>query len=130
MDASVTLSWFFEDEQKPAAEELLDRLDQHDIRTISLWRLELTNALLVAERRNRITPAYTAQVWKRLRALPIVLIDSGSPEDILKLARNHKLSAYDAAYLEAAWRLKTPIASLDAALSKAARKLRLLAPGF
>jgi predicted nucleic acid-binding protein len=37
----------------------------------------------------------------------------------LNLARRHKLSAHDAAYLELALRTGLPLASLDAGLTKA-----------
>jgi predicted nucleic acid-binding protein len=38
----------------------------------------------------------------------------------LDLARSHKLTAYDAAYLELAMRLGVPLAARDDALEKAA----------
>jgi predicted nucleic acid-binding protein len=38
------------------------------------------------------------------------------------LARRHKLSAYDASYLELAIRLGVPLATLDVDLQKAAKK--------
>ena len=40
---------------------------------------------------------------------------------ILGLARSHKLTAYDAAYLELAMRLGLPLAARDDALEKAAQ---------
>ena len=41
---------------------------------------------------------------------------------VLPIAREYKLSAYDAAYLELAIRHGAPLATLDAKLRKAARK--------
>jgi predicted nucleic acid-binding protein len=47
---------------------------------------------------------------------------SGLPfaADVLALARQHALSAYDAAYLELALRLSLPLATLDRRLQAAA----------
>jgi|HubBroStandDraft_1064217.scaffolds.fasta_scaffold1395097_1 predicted nucleic acid-binding protein len=42
--------------------------------------------------------------------------------DIVPLAREHSLSAYDAAYLGLAIRRAAPLATLDARLMKAAKK--------
>jgi predicted nucleic acid-binding protein len=41
-------------------------------------------------------------------------------ENIRQLAREHKLTAYDAAYLELAMRKEIPLVTLDADLKKAA----------
>jgi predicted nucleic acid-binding protein len=42
-------------------------------------------------------------------------------DTILDLARSHKLTAYDAAYLELAMRLGLPLAARDDALERAAQ---------
>ncbi len=42
--------------------------------------------------------------------------------DTLQVARRHRLSAYDASYLELAMREGLPLATLDEDLQKAARK--------
>ena len=58
-----------------------------------------------------------------LEALPIVLDgETGNRPfaDIVQLARNHQLSAYDAAYLELAIRRGLPLACLDGKLKMAA----------
>jgi predicted nucleic acid-binding protein len=41
--------------------------------------------------------------------------------EVLRLARTHQLSVYDAAYLELALRKNAPLATLDTDLIKAAR---------
>ena len=40
----------------------------------------------------------------------------------MALARRHRLTVYDAAYLELAQRERVPLATLDAALADAARR--------
>jgi predicted nucleic acid-binding protein len=90
----------------------------------SLWPLEVANALLVGERRKRITPADAARFLAILGAFPITVDDetvSHAWTDTLHLARAHNLSSYDAAYLELAIRLGLPLAALDGKLKTAAQ---------
>ena len=62
------------------------------------------------ERRRRITESGTA-----------LRIDRSPDENaVLRLARAHRLSVYDAAYLELAQREGLPLATLDADLQRAA----------
>jgi predicted nucleic acid-binding protein len=90
--------------------------------------LEVANALLVAERRKRISQRDSAAAWAALQKLPIEA-DAETGEragrDILALARHRELSIYDASYLELAVRLGTALASLDEPLRAAARRLRV-----
>ena len=89
----------------------------------SLWPLEVANALLVGERRRRITPAETARFLAILGAFPITVDDQTVAHawtDTMHLARAHNLSSYDAAYLELAIRLGLPLAALDGKLKTAA----------
>ncbi len=45
---------------------------------------------------------------------------TGIDRNVLDLARRHNLTAYDAAYLEVAGRLRLPLATLDRRLQAAA----------
>ncbi|MGO9464305.1 MAG: type II toxin-antitoxin system VapC family toxin, partial [Isosphaeraceae bacterium] len=89
----------------------------------SLWPLEVANALLVGERRGRITSAETARFVAILGAFPITVDDQTVAHawtDTMHLARAHNLSSYDAAYLELAIRFGLPLAALDGRLKAAA----------
>ena len=81
--------------------------------------------LVIAERRGRITQAQTTHALSLLSSLPI-LVDSLMPKRMLAtipaLAREHQLSAYDAAYLELALREGAVIATLDKKLERIALK--------
>jgi hypothetical protein len=60
LDASVVLTWCFPDEASQKAEEISERIASGDRIVVSaFWRYEVLNALLVGERRKRITPALT-----------------------------------------------------------------------
>lgn len=124
LDASMTLAWCFHDEAGQQAEQVLDLLSASQAIVPSLWPLEVSNAILNAERRNRLTIADSARFLQLLRCLPIQIEDASSIErawgEILNLARAHRLSTYDAAYLELAMRSGAPLATLDDALREAA----------
>ena len=128
IDASLTLDWCFTDEQTPYAAAVLTLLETDtDAIVPSLWPLEVLNALIVAERRKRITLQEAEEFLTVIRGLNIEVEDAPSDRafsqsfnDIYELARKHRLTAYDAAYLELALRRGLPLASLDDDLNRAA----------
>lgn len=128
LDASVALSWCFEDEADPAGDAVLRRLANGKAAVPGIWPLEIANVLLAAERRRRITPAESARFLALLEALPIEVdahTAARASREILLLARAHGLSSYDAAYLDLAARSGLPLATRDAALNAAAGALGL-----
>ena len=128
LDASVALAWCFNDESTPAAWALLDRLRTAPAHVPALWALEIGNILLGAERRRRITQARAVEFLGILDELDI-RVDPDMPgrafRDVLPLAREQRLTTYDASYLELAMRLGLPLASKDTALIRAATALRI-----
>ncbi len=123
LDGSVTMVWGFEDEDDTYAAALLDRMPERHAHVPSLWPLEVANALIVGERRGRITPADAARFLAILDTFPITVDDETAVRawsDTMHLARAHHLSAYDAAYLELAIRRGLPLATLDDRLKAAA----------
>ncbi|MGQ0624696.1 MAG: type II toxin-antitoxin system VapC family toxin [Sporichthyaceae bacterium] len=121
IDASVTMAWCFEDESTPPTEAVLDQLATDEAIVPTLWRLEVANVLLVAQRRGRVSEAQATRFVAALEQLPI-RIDPAAPElaAVLATGRAHQLSAYDATYLLLAARLGVPLATTDAALTRAA----------
>ncbi|MGH3500868.1 MAG: type II toxin-antitoxin system VapC family toxin [Nocardioidaceae bacterium] len=121
VDASVTMAWCFEDEASAATDAILDRLTQDEARVPALWAWEVTNVLLVAERRGRITEAQATRFVTLLHALPVRLDRSAPDLDALLTTGNrHGLSAYDAAYLRLAIHESYALATLDRKLQAAA----------
>lgn len=123
LDGSLALAWCFPDEKAPYPQTVLDSLTDTSALVPALWHLEVANALLVGERRQRCTPADTQKWLSFLRALPIAVDEETSARawnDVLGLARAHHLTVYDAAYLELAARRSLPLASLDDRLKSAA----------
>jgi predicted nucleic acid-binding protein len=122
VDASVTLAWCFEDEATPHTEAILDRLIDDTAIVPALWELEVSNVLLIAERRSRLTEAQSARFVALLGQLPIH-VDSASVEmgAVLAAGRHYSLTAYDAAYLVLAEREGVALATTDASLRNAAK---------
>ena len=122
LDCSVTMAWCFDDEATPYTDGVRDSLA--DMRAVCLpWPLEVANATIVGERRKRLDEARSRRFFVLLEALPIVLDEETGNRafaDIVHLARNYQLSAYDAAYLELAIRRGLPLACLDGKLKTAA----------
>jgi len=125
VDTSVVMAWCFADEGNAYTAAVLDSLGSGEALVPAIWPLEVGNVLLVAERRKRLTPADSARFLTLLSALPI-RVEQEPParmfQDILVLARQTKLSTYDASYLDLALRHGLPIATQDTALRKAAKK--------
>lgn len=125
LDCSVAMTWCFGDETNPYSEAVLQDLADTGAVVPSIWLLEMANVLLVAERRKRISKAQSRRFVELLQTLPIAVDDVSAArawDGLLSLAREQQLSAYDAAYLELAMREGLPIATLDAALRKAAKR--------
>jgi predicted nucleic acid-binding protein len=104
----------------------LDRMPDLQAHVPSLWPLEVANALLVGERRRRITPAATTRFLAILSAFPINVDNetvSHAWGNTMNLARAHNLSSYDASYLELAIRLGLPLAAQDDKLKTAAKSV-------
>jgi predicted nucleic acid-binding protein len=124
-DASVTLPWRFEDEATEWTEALLDRVQAGEkIVVPAHWPLEVANGLLIARRHGRVTASQISEFIEDLAAFSIRFELPSSPAQwpaILALAEQHRLTAYDAAYLELAKRTGLPLATLDGDLLKAAR---------
>ena len=128
IDNSVVMSWCFKDESSRYADTILDSLVESTAVVPSIWPLEVVNVLLVAERKNRLSEADSIRFITLLSQLPIS-VQQVQPEgvmiEILSLAREHKLSSYDASYLNLAMSKGLPIATLDKGLRSAAKKTQV-----
>ena len=132
LDASLTLSWYFEDERKPAVDAVLDQVVADGAVVPSLWQIEVANGFQTALRRKRIDADFRDRALNHLGLLPITLdpeTDTYAWTATLGLADRFGLTVYDAAYLELAQRRGLPLASLDSELSEAAQALGVLIIG-
>ena len=126
LDASLAASWRFEDEATAATQEILLGFGKGALGYVpALWAWEVGNILCMAERKKRHGPEDRQRKLEMLGKLPIVLDDFAHSQawtDAVLLAQKHRLTVYDAAYLEMAIRLSLPLGSLDGDLRAAAVK--------
>jgi predicted nucleic acid-binding protein len=112
--------WAFQDEDHPDARLAFHQMRSEEAVVPCLWWFEVRNILVVNERRRRIAESDTAAFLLNLSKLRIRIDRAPDESAVLRLARTHGLSVYDAAYLELAQREGLPLATLDADLKKAA----------
>jgi predicted nucleic acid-binding protein len=124
LDASIVISWVFEDESSPYAEEIIEALKSRSAVVPLVWPLEVDNAILSAIRRRRIQEA---EAFRYLTVLDTLTLEidlevarEALGQRILGLSLTHGLSAYDASYLELAMRRGLPLATQDERLIRAA----------
>jgi predicted nucleic acid-binding protein len=125
LDASTALTWCFPDEKAQKAQEISERIAAGEAVTVpAFWRHEVLNALLVGERRKRITPELIQAFIEELNAMPIDVDAHTTAATVFtvthSLCRKHRLTAYDAAYLELAIREGRSLATMDDDLRRAA----------
>lgn len=123
LDCSMTIAWLFREETSSQTKELLRRLDKDEVLVPALWFLEVANVLALAERKGRITPLQTEEFVADLSKMDIetdALVFDQSFGTLMPLCRSHRLTSYDAVYLELAIRRKLPLATVDQALREAA----------
>lgn len=85
------------------------------------WWFEVRNTMLMGERRGRSNEQRTGFALDRLSRMTIRQAPTPLDIDVLMLARKHRLTFYDAAYLELAQRTGLALATLDRELIDAAR---------
>jgi len=130
LDASVTLSWLLADgsvADQRYAQSVLEAMKAAGTEAVVpvTWGLEVANVLANAEAKELISEAQSEAFLDMLAGIRIradTLTFPRSLSDVLQLARRYRLSSYDASYLELALRNGLPLATLDAALGKAASK--------
>ncbi len=123
LDASATLPLLFEDEATAETEQLGDYVAAAGTLVPAIWAVEVSNALMTAERRGRIAASKAAALLRSLSGLPIRTEQANQERVwtyVVPLARLHRLTVYDASYLELALRNGLPLATNDKALSRAA----------
>jgi predicted nucleic acid-binding protein len=128
IDSSVALSWCFADERTDQSQKLLEYVILNGALVPNLWHLEMCNALLIGELKGRISIEDVVGQFKNFSEMPIEVDAQTSVAawgTIARLARDFKLTSYDAAYIELADRYSLRLATRDKAMIKAANILNI-----
>jgi predicted nucleic acid-binding protein len=126
LDASTTLSWHFKDEMTDHARALARLAFAGAVVVPQHWYLEVISGLIRGERRSRTSPDVMDAFLSQLEELVIDIHETENTrlrEEVLPLARLHRLTIYDAVYVDLASRLNLPLATLDVSLGNAARAI-------
>jgi len=128
LDASVTMAWLVERvnaKEAKLADEVLYKVQGEEAVVPALWFSEVSNGILVAERKGGIDPSQSARFLGMVDTLPIAEDRTQSSvvqATALRLARVYGLTGYDANYLELVLRTGRTLATFDQQLADAARK--------
>jgi predicted nucleic acid-binding protein len=129
LDASVTLAWFIDRPTPAYAKRVRELLLAGDLAVVpSVWQFEIANGFVTAERRRVLAHSDLARM---LEQLDIVLRSIEIKREHISIrrlvaeAREYRLTAYDAAYLDLARDEHAPIATLDLQLGEAARNAKI-----
>lgn len=116
VDASVLAACIFGEPERDAAEA---RLKGFALHAPELIDYELANVAVTKLRRRDLAPDLAAQALAEFAAMALDR-HAPAPDAMAALASRYGLSAYDAAYLWVAGKLKAPLATFDRRLAEAA----------
>src|SRR4051812_31154480 len=123
----MAMTWLFADEKRTDCDALQDELATTSEAIVPQhWGIEVANAILMGERRKRVSAATVQMFIESIDALRVHedhLARGKVFSDTLSIARAHNLAAYDAAYLELALRTGARLGSLDGSLRRAAKSM-------
>lgn len=126
VDASIALAWALPDETSSYADAVLAVVEREGLRVPDLWAREVANGLAVAHLRKRITSPDEKAFLTALSHLSIEVEATYAAVGVIRdgtaAAMRYGLTAYDAAYVDLASRERLVLATLDAAMRKAAEQ--------
>lgn len=122
VDASIFGPLFFDDEKDDLFEDLPRLIAGQSCIVPQHWRLEVTNQILAGLRRQRMTEVMAENAIAQIDLFPIAVDEEtgGRYAQSYALAHKHRLTVYDAAYLELAIRRHLPLVTYDLELRNAA----------
>lgn len=121
VDNSVVTGWWHAGQANDYTRALRELIPESRIHAPQLWTLEFANVLRKLRVTGRLTDADLGAVVAQVNAVRIIIEPQvESVAEVLERALRFELSAYDAAYLGVALRLRLPIACKDGALARAA----------
>jgi len=125
-DASVAVGWVHPAQSTAQSAAMLDALAEGaTLEVPALWPLEVANALTVLVRRRKLTEDERQTGLALLRGLRLRVDHEMAAlafSRLSELASAHRLSVYDAAYLELAYRRKLVLGCKDGPLREAAKQ--------
>jgi predicted nucleic acid-binding protein len=124
LDASIPIGWMVDAPAPPLALRALHLLQSGTIGVVpDLWYYEVSNALIMAERRGRASAQVVSSHLSDIERLAAFLeLSPTTPSALVAAARQSGLTVYDAAYFELALRRNLPLATLDDKMRAASQR--------
>jgi predicted nucleic acid-binding protein len=120
LDASVAVAWFVRKQATAYTDRVRARAKREPLHVPAVWPLEVSNALLVLQRRGNISGNAAKTAADLLGDLVVTVHqDRLTIPELLTFAAKYRLSAYDASYLDLALSLRLPLACRDGPLQSA-----------
>jgi predicted nucleic acid-binding protein len=127
LDASVAIAGLASDENNSSSMALVERAILDGAVVPALWAYEVANILVMKGRRGAISKDNILLALDLLREFRLTVEApdprAGAYRACVELATAHRLTVYDASYLEIAVRRGLPLATLDTKLADAARSI-------
>lgn len=125
VDNSVVIAWAYPRQATAYTEALLERSGGCLLHVAFTWPAEFTNATHLLVNRGLLSEALGSEMLVLAESFGFLVERAPAPGRLYLISRQHRLSAYDAAYLELAMRMNIPLATRDAALKAAAESIGL-----
>lgn len=124
IDCSIAVSSVLPDEASAYTDATIAFIDAREVipHVPAIFHFEVANALWIAQRRKRISATQAEKYFLYWHGFGLHVDTSADMQAVRKLASRYDLTMYDAAYLELSLRYGSVLATLDAALLKAAHK--------
>jgi predicted nucleic acid-binding protein len=120
LDASVAVARFVRKQATAYTNRVRSMAKREPLHVPAVWPLEVTNALTVLQRRGNISEKAARTAADLLGELVVTVHqDRLTIPELLVFAAKHRLSAYDASYLDLALSLHLPLACKDGPLQHA-----------
>ena len=120
LDASVAVAWFIRRQANVYTDRIHRLAKREPLHVPAVWPLEVANALNLLHRRGVISEKAAMTAADLLGELVVTIHQNRlTVPQLLALAGKHRLSTYDACYLDLAATLRLPLACRDGPLQQA-----------
>ena len=121
LDASAIMAVIL---NEPNRAKVIGLTEDRTLLSPEIISFEIGNALINLYKRQKITETKLLDAYKTFTGIPIRLINIDI-EKALKIACKYKIYAYDAYYLETAYRLNSPLITFDALMKDVGTDLNI-----
>ena len=124
LDASAIIAVIL---NEPNREIVINLTENTNLLAPEVISFEIGNALIGLHKKRKISEEELLKVYKDFLLIPLRNVRTDI-EKALSIACKYKIYAYDAYYLEIAYRLKVPLLTFDTLMNKAGIDLKIETP--